>query len=159
MDNIKRPDGAKTKLDVAKMLRCAYGECGIIKFTAPAATAAIPQISAVVQEFVEDDSAQRTIVCSGTSLKVQDTVGVLAYDAAASATSQAYITSAPRILMPLKAGDTPAVGQTLYRVNATGLISVTSTSATKCGYALATLETNPTGLPAGDYVEMCFMNY
>lgn len=150
-----RPSSAKTKYNIGSMLRTASDQCEYIRIDTPAAAAALPTISAVVQEYVAVQKDAPTVVCSGTVEAVNDVYGIAVEDQIAASTSSLYITRAKAVLMAIDAV-TPAVGEDAYIIPASKLVTNVSTSNHYIGKFNKVKETNPTGLPAGDYAEVNF---
>jgi len=148
-----RPTSAKTKYNMGSMLRTAIDQCEFIRITAPAATAALPTVSAVVQEYVAVQKDAPTIVCGGTIEVVNDVYGVLFEDAVPATTDTLYVRKAKAILMQIDAV-TPAVGELAYIIPASKLVTNVSAGNVLIGSFNKIKETNPSGLPAGDYCEV-----
>lgn len=146
----QRPDG--TFLNFESMLKSDFSAAALhnIKLTTPAATAAVPQIAAAVQEYTPVNvSAQPTVVCSGTVLVQGDTVGIAMNDEVAAATGSMYCTEAAEIVVPLDSGATVALGADVYVIAASGLFTSVSAGNVWCGKFLeAAARATENGLPA-----------
>ncbi|NIV12893.1 MAG: hypothetical protein GWN62_16910 [Aliifodinibius sp.] len=149
-----RPNAAQSFVSIDAMLRSSLKECKTIRNDVPAATAALPQFAATVQEYVSVDRLQDTIVCSGTweTILTGELCGVLVNDEIAGTTDALYITSAPRILVPHVAAGTVTKGADVYFIEATGLFTHDAMVGDFIvGKYLETAENTDTGnLPAGD---------
>jgi hypothetical protein len=122
----------------------------LVQATTPAAAAALPAVSAVVQEFTSADRYAAACVCGGTIKAIGDKFGWLMKDEKVS-TAAAYALGG-EVLCLLKAGANPAVGIDAYIDTTT--LEVTHASGAGLqyiGYFMAGAETNPSGIPAGSY--------
>ena len=149
----RRTTAAQTMTRIDAMLQCSLSDCELARMTTPAAAAALPTFSAVVQQYVTPDMFQNTIVCSGTVLVSGETVGIALNDEKASTTNSMYIVKAPRILVPLTAAAVVAVNVDVFLDPATNTFTQDGTvaGAIFCGKFFDASETaSPAGLPAGN---------
>ena len=119
--------------------------------TVAAATAALPQVATVVQEYNPfiRVSTPATVVCAGTIQKIGDTYGVLITDSPAASTAAFATRGRFRVL--LNSGATAAVGADAYIDPANMEVSETATAREYLGKFTSVNEVNPEGGPAGTY--------
>lgn len=157
MANLRRPEGAKSKLSFDGMLKSPLEYTLSIHMTTPAAGAALPTFSAVVQEFKTGDEIQSDAVCSGTFKKVGNTIGILKHDELVSIDTD-YCTKAEKILVPMAAGQSSSQGNLCF-IDFTTMTCYSSMAGNRLpiGVFLESADrANPAGLPAGDWALINF---
>ena len=95
------------------------------------------------------------IICSGAVLLIDSQVGILMSDTAEGDTGH-YLIEADMIMMPLKAADSPAVGDILYWDATNEHLTLTPSTFTKCAVSLKVKEAFVTGnadrMPVGTFI-------
>ena len=151
MFGLPRPEATTPKLKADGMLRSEIAEISTMNCTTPAAAAALPTFGAVVQEFKTADAIQADSVCSGTWIQTGDTFCFLMHDALVSTTAE-YCTKARRVMVPMTAGKTASQGNLCFMNATTFTCSSVSADGEAIGIFVETaVQTDPTGLPAGDW--------
>lgn len=155
-----RPDSSVGLYEISALTRSAIADCKSIRITTPAAAAALPTSAAgAVQQFTSVERTPVTVVCGGTIGKVGDIYGVLANDTAVSTTGL-YLTSSKSQLFQIVVADAAGItaGVDMYIVDASRLVTHDSNGGANkfIGKCKSAPETNPVGLPAGQYAELDF---
>ena len=143
-----RPESARSFLSSDGMIKVPIKDCLIVPFTTPAAAAALPVFTAVVQEFTSGDPIQTDCVCSGTWIQVGDTFACLAHDAQVSLDAD-YIIKADKILVAMVAGQTASQGNLCYMNATTFECTTIAANGEPIGIFLESANQTPAGLPTG----------
>jgi len=148
MANLIRPNSARSMVSSDGMLKSPVSEIYTINAPSPAAAAALPVFTAVVQEFSTGDAIQSDAVCSGTWIQVGDTFGFLVHDSLVSTTSE-YCTKAQTILVAMAAGQTASQGNLCYMNATTFECTTVAANGEPIGIFLESSNRTPSGLPTG----------
>jgi hypothetical protein len=149
---LPRPNSAQGFYGVNDVMRRMYNRT--VQATTPAAAAALPQVSGVVQEFTSADRYAQASVCAGTILTIgTDSVGFLIVDSPVSTTAAYALDGVWRC--QLNGGVTAAVGTDAYIILATKLVTTASGAGNLyLGKFTSANLTDPSGLPAGTYADV-----